>query len=236
MGCSDLHAIKLLLTSLHMAVPPTRRWDNFEGSSLDRNKWSYDLGNGEWGWGNNELQVRSRCCCAFCSCQLAGSWHRQCPTSFAGQVAVWCRRVCLDNLCIRLESGCAVAATCRRPTQTMWPMCGWQAATCTLLPSRCVQVGLAVVGVSQQKPEGWGCSVRCINLHVRSCKWPTSAIHGLLPCLLSRHSLLHAPVLQDGNSYTSGRINTKQHASFYPGMQVRQGRGVRLMPWLPLHA
>lgn len=30
------------------------------------------------------------------------------------------------------------------------------------------------------------------------------------------------PFLQDGNSYTSGRINTKQHASFFPGMQVGQ--------------
>ena len=31
--------------------------------------------------------------------------------------------------------------------------------------------------------------------------------------------------LQDGAGYTSGRINTKQHASFYSGMQVGQGGG-----------
>ncbi|PSC74883.1 (1-3)-beta-glucanase [Micractinium conductrix] len=31
-------------------------WDEFEGSSLDRDLWNYDLGNGEWGWGNNESQ------------------------------------------------------------------------------------------------------------------------------------------------------------------------------------
>ena len=30
--------------------------DEFDGTSLDLTKWNYDLGTGEWGWGNNELQ------------------------------------------------------------------------------------------------------------------------------------------------------------------------------------
>lgn len=30
--------------------------DEFEGNSLDTSKWSYDIGTGDWGWGNNELQ------------------------------------------------------------------------------------------------------------------------------------------------------------------------------------
>jgi len=33
------------------------RWDEFDGNSLDTNKWSYDLGTGDWGWGNNESEV-----------------------------------------------------------------------------------------------------------------------------------------------------------------------------------
>ena len=30
--------------------------DEFNGSNLDSNKWNYDIGQGVWGWGNNELQ------------------------------------------------------------------------------------------------------------------------------------------------------------------------------------
>ncbi|MDG1850370.1 MAG: glycoside hydrolase family 16 protein [Flavobacteriales bacterium] len=30
--------------------------DNFEGSSLDNSKWTHDIGTGNWGWGNGELQ------------------------------------------------------------------------------------------------------------------------------------------------------------------------------------
>ena len=31
--------------------------DEFEGEAVDLNNWTYDLGNGDWGWGNNELQT-----------------------------------------------------------------------------------------------------------------------------------------------------------------------------------
>jgi hypothetical protein len=31
-------------------------YDEFDGGSLDKSKWGYDLGNGNWGWGNNEVQ------------------------------------------------------------------------------------------------------------------------------------------------------------------------------------
>ncbi len=30
--------------------------DEFEDSSIDLSKWSYDIGTGQWGWGNNEAQ------------------------------------------------------------------------------------------------------------------------------------------------------------------------------------
>ena len=30
--------------------------DEFDDNELNLNKWSYDLGQGDWGWGNNELQ------------------------------------------------------------------------------------------------------------------------------------------------------------------------------------
>jgi beta-glucanase (GH16 family) len=30
--------------------------DEFNGTSLDTNTWSYDIGNGDWGWGNGEVQ------------------------------------------------------------------------------------------------------------------------------------------------------------------------------------
>ncbi len=30
--------------------------DEFNGTSLDQSKWSYDIGTGDWGWGNNEQQ------------------------------------------------------------------------------------------------------------------------------------------------------------------------------------
>jgi beta-glucanase (GH16 family) len=41
---------------------PGAKWklvwqDEFEGSRLDTSIWSYDLGQGQWGWGNNEWQV-----------------------------------------------------------------------------------------------------------------------------------------------------------------------------------
>ena len=33
------------------------KWnDEFNGSSLDSSKWDYEIGTGEWGWGNNEMQ------------------------------------------------------------------------------------------------------------------------------------------------------------------------------------
>lgn len=36
-------------------------------------------------------------------------------------------------------------------------------------------------------------------------------------------TLLPCPALQDGDAFTSGRINTKAHAGFYPGMQLEDG-------------
>ena len=30
--------------------------DEFDGTSIDLSKWSHDIGQGVWGWGNNELQ------------------------------------------------------------------------------------------------------------------------------------------------------------------------------------
>ena len=30
--------------------------DEFDGISIDTTKWNFEIGNGEWGWGNNELQ------------------------------------------------------------------------------------------------------------------------------------------------------------------------------------
>lgn len=41
---------------------PGQKWklawsDEFDGHQLDPSKWSYDLGQGQWGWGNNEWQV-----------------------------------------------------------------------------------------------------------------------------------------------------------------------------------
>lgn len=30
--------------------------DEFDGNSLNTDYWVYDIGTGEWGWGNNELQ------------------------------------------------------------------------------------------------------------------------------------------------------------------------------------
>lgn len=30
--------------------------DEFDGTKLDSSKWGYDIGNGNWGWGNGELQ------------------------------------------------------------------------------------------------------------------------------------------------------------------------------------
>ena len=30
--------------------------DEFNGSSVDTSKWSYETGTGSWGWGNNEQQ------------------------------------------------------------------------------------------------------------------------------------------------------------------------------------
>ena len=30
--------------------------DEFEGEELDLEKWTFDIGQGSWGWGNNELQ------------------------------------------------------------------------------------------------------------------------------------------------------------------------------------
>ncbi len=34
--------------------------DEFEGTALDENFWTYEIGNGTWGWGNNELQYYRR--------------------------------------------------------------------------------------------------------------------------------------------------------------------------------
>jgi hypothetical protein len=31
--------------------------DEFEGHALDTGKWSYELGQGNWGWGNGEWQT-----------------------------------------------------------------------------------------------------------------------------------------------------------------------------------
>ena len=41
-------------------------YDDFDGTTLDPNKWSYDLGTGDWGWGNNEMQVRVGWCVCVC--------------------------------------------------------------------------------------------------------------------------------------------------------------------------
>jgi hypothetical protein len=43
-------------------VPPGAQaiwWDEFSGDTLNTDLWSYDIGNGDWGWGNNELEVRA---------------------------------------------------------------------------------------------------------------------------------------------------------------------------------
>ncbi|MDA7501869.1 family 16 glycosylhydrolase [Chitinophagales bacterium] len=34
--------------------------DEFEGTSLNESVWTYEIGNGSWGWGNNELQYYRR--------------------------------------------------------------------------------------------------------------------------------------------------------------------------------
>ncbi|MEC9376950.1 MAG: family 16 glycosylhydrolase, partial [Candidatus Neomarinimicrobiota bacterium] len=41
--------------------PPDTAWvlvwsDEFDSSDIDMSKWSYDIGTGDWGWGNNEQQ------------------------------------------------------------------------------------------------------------------------------------------------------------------------------------
>ena len=30
--------------------------DEFNGTSLDTSVWSYEIGNGNWGWGNGEIE------------------------------------------------------------------------------------------------------------------------------------------------------------------------------------
>ena len=30
--------------------------DEFNGTTIDNTKWTHELGTGDWGWGNNELQ------------------------------------------------------------------------------------------------------------------------------------------------------------------------------------
>ena len=47
------------------AEPPATEWklawsDEFDGQEIDRSKWDFDLGNGDHGWGNNELQYYTR--------------------------------------------------------------------------------------------------------------------------------------------------------------------------------
>ncbi len=34
--------------------------DEFDGEQLDESFWTYEIGNGEWGWGNNELEFYKR--------------------------------------------------------------------------------------------------------------------------------------------------------------------------------
>lgn len=52
----------LIWSSCEQAAPPVfepgemKFYDEFNGSSLDDSKWSHDIGRGEWGWGNGELQ------------------------------------------------------------------------------------------------------------------------------------------------------------------------------------
>lgn len=50
----------VLCTALFVSVHSNEMilWrDEFEGTELDSSKWCHDLGSGEWGWGNGELQV-----------------------------------------------------------------------------------------------------------------------------------------------------------------------------------
>lgn len=98
-------------------------------------------------------------------------------------------------------------------TQTVWTMCEWMAATCTSLHSKWVGWGRAAGSLGSQECAGF-----CVALAV--CAWDLQAQ------VCTSHPLCAASpaAAQDGNSYTSGRINTKQHASFYPGMRVGGGR------------
>ena len=49
----------ILFSFLHLTAlgQNTLIWsDEFGGSALNLNQWTYDIGQGDWGWGNNELQ------------------------------------------------------------------------------------------------------------------------------------------------------------------------------------
>ena len=49
----------LLFSFFHLAAlgQNTLIWsDEFGGSALNLNQWTYDIGQGDWGWGNNEQQ------------------------------------------------------------------------------------------------------------------------------------------------------------------------------------
>lgn len=52
----------LFWSSCEQAAPPVYETgylkfeDNFDGKTLDDSKWSHDIGRGNWGWGNGELQ------------------------------------------------------------------------------------------------------------------------------------------------------------------------------------
>lgn len=49
-----------LLIGVALSVEEKKRrliWsDEFDGYSIDRNKWGFEIGNGQGGWGNNELE------------------------------------------------------------------------------------------------------------------------------------------------------------------------------------
>lgn len=52
-----LLVFSLSLLSFTLSAQYQLIWsDEFNASSLDLNKWTPEIGQGNWGWGNNELQ------------------------------------------------------------------------------------------------------------------------------------------------------------------------------------
>ena len=53
----QLSLLFILASSFFASAQYSLVWsDEFDGTSIDYSKWSHDIGQGVWGWGNNELQ------------------------------------------------------------------------------------------------------------------------------------------------------------------------------------